>query len=57
MNNEPRIGLRAQDTEDGKGVKVVDVDDESAADRSRYQRDDIITEFDGKAVNDVDTLR
>lgn len=56
MNNRPRIGLRAQDTEDGKGVKVVDVDDESAADKAGIKEDDIITEFDGKAVNDVDTL-
>ncbi len=30
MNGQPRLGIRAQDTEDGKGVKVLDVDDESA---------------------------
>ncbi|MFT3826791.1 MAG: PDZ domain-containing protein [Chitinophagaceae bacterium] len=52
----PRIGLRAQDTEDGKGVKVVDVEDESAASKAGIKEEDVITEFDGKVVNDVDTL-
>ena len=52
----PRIGIRAQDTEDGKGVKVIDVADESLADKGGIKEGDIITEFDGKAVNDADAL-
>jgi len=53
---KPRIGIKAQDTEDGKGVKVLDVDDESPADKAGIKEGDIITEFDGKAVNSADAL-
>lgn len=52
----PRLGIKAQDTEDGKGVKVLDVDDESAAGKAGIKEDDIITDFDGKAVNSADEL-
>jgi serine protease Do len=56
MNTKPRLGIKAQDTEDGKGVKVLDVDDESAAGKAGIKEDDIITEFDGKTVNSADEL-
>ncbi len=52
----PRIGIKAQDTEDSKGVKVLDVDEGSAADKAGIKKDDIITEFEGKAVNSADAL-
>jgi serine protease Do len=52
----PRLGIKAQDTEDGKGVKVLGVDDESAAEKAGIQKDDVITEFDGKKVNTADEL-
>jgi len=52
----PRIGIKAQDTEDGKGVKVIHVDEGSAADKSGIKKDDIITEFEGKVVNSADAL-
>ncbi|WP_276480515.1 PDZ domain-containing protein [Paraflavitalea pollutisoli] len=52
----PRLGIRAQDTEDGKGVKVLEVDDESIAEKAGIKEDDIITEFDGKTVNSADEL-
>ena len=39
-----------------KGVKVLDVDEGSAADKSGIKEDDVITEFDGKAVNSADEL-
>lgn len=51
-----RLGIKAQDTEDGKGVKVLDVDDESIADKAGVKENDIITEFNGKAVNTADEL-
>jgi len=56
MAGRPRLGIKAQDTEDGKGVKVLDVDDESAAGKAGIKEDDIITEFDGKTVNSADEL-
>jgi len=52
----PRLGIRAQDTEDGKGVKVLDVDDESAAAKAGVKEGDIITRFDGKEVNSTSAL-
>jgi len=51
-----RIGLRAQDTEDGKGVKVLGVNDESLAEKAGLKEGDIITEFDGKPTNSADDL-
>lgn len=55
-NTKPRLGIKAQDTEDGKGVKVLDVDDESAAEKAGIKEDDVITEFDGKKVNSAEEL-
>ena len=54
--SKPRIGIKAQDTEDGKGAKVLSVDDESAADKAGIKEDDVITEFDGKKVNTAGEL-
>lgn len=45
----PRLGLSIQDTEDGVGVKVLEVDDESPADKAGIKEDDIIL-----GVDDVD---
>ncbi len=56
FNSRGRLGVKAQDTEDGKGVKVLEIDEESAAQKAGLKKDDIITEFDGKAVNDTDAL-
>ena len=55
-DGRPRLGLRAQDTEDGKGVKVLDVDDDSPADKAGIEEDDIITSVEGKSVNSADEL-
>jgi serine protease Do len=54
--SRPRLGIKAQDTEDGKGVKVLDVDDDSPADKAGVKEGDIITEFEGKEVNSAETL-
>jgi serine protease Do len=53
----PRLGVSIQDVAEGKGVKVTDVDDESAAEKAGLRKDDIITSIDGKAVNSVDELK
>jgi serine protease Do len=55
-DGKPRLGIKAQDTEDGKGVKVLDVDDESAAEKAGIKKDDVITEFDGKKVTNTEDL-
>jgi len=46
-----RLHLKAQ------GVIVTDVADESIASREDIQREDIITEVDGKPVNNVASFR
>jgi serine protease Do len=55
-NARPRLGLKVQDTEDGKGVKVLDVDEGSAADKAGIKENDIITSFEGKDVNSATDL-
>ncbi|MFI5152107.1 MAG: PDZ domain-containing protein [Chitinophagales bacterium] len=55
-NAGPRIGIKAQDTENGKGVKVLDVDDDSPAGKAGIKEGDIITQFDGKPVNNSTEL-
>jgi serine protease Do len=52
----PKLGLSVQDTEDGKGVKVIEVDEESNAAKAGVKEDDVITEVDGKAVNSTDDM-
>lgn len=56
MAGRPRLGLSVQDTDDGKGVKVIDVDDEGNAKKAGIKEDDVITEIDGKAVNSADEV-
>ena len=56
IGGKPRLGIKAQDTEDAKGVKVLDVAKESLADKAGIKEGDIITEFDGKAINSADDL-
>lgn len=51
-----RLGIRAQDTEDGKGAKVLNVDDESPADKAGIREDDVIVEFEGKDIRNADDL-
>jgi len=55
-SNSSKLGIRAQDTENGKGVKVIYVDGESTAAKAGIKEQDIITAFDGHAVNDAGTL-
>jgi serine protease Do len=55
-NDAPKIGLRVQDAEDGKGVTVLEVDEQSAAEKAGIKKGDIITALDGDAVQDADDL-
>jgi serine protease Do len=56
LNNKPKLGIRAQDTEDGAGVKVLAVDEGSAAFKSGIRENDVITAFEGKEVNSATEL-
>lgn len=52
----PRLGVSVQDTEDGKGVNVIEVDEDGNAAKAGIKEDDVITEVDGKAVNSADEI-
>jgi serine protease Do len=55
--NRKKIGLKIQDVEEGSGVKVLDTDEDSPAQKAGLKKDDIITEINGKAVNNTDEAR
>lgn len=52
----PKLGMSVQDTDDGKGVKVLDVDEDGNASKAGIKEDDVITEVDGKPVNGADEI-
>lgn len=52
----PKLGLSVQDTDDGKGVKVVNVLEESNAGKAGIKEDDIITMVDDKSIKGVDEI-
>ena len=55
---KPRLGITAQDTENGNGVKITGIDDEDgAAAKAGLKENDIITQVNGKAINSTDDLR
>ena len=56
-SDRPRLGISIQDTEDGKGVKVTDVDEETPAAKAGLQENDIITKVDNDSINSTDDLK
>ncbi len=53
----PKVGLQIEDVEEGDGVKVLDVDENTPAEKAGLQKDDILIEIDGANVKNVDELR
>jgi serine protease Do len=56
FNDRPRLGLSIQDTDDDNGVKVLDVDDESAAEKAGIKEDDVITSIDDHAIKGTEDV-
>jgi serine protease Do len=56
MDNHPRLGLSVQDVEDGKGVKVIDVDDEGNAEKAGVKENDVILSINDKEVSSADEV-
>ncbi|MEP6465431.1 MAG: PDZ domain-containing protein [Parafilimonas sp.] len=57
-NDKPRLGISAQDTEDGNGAKIIDIDDnDSPAAKAGLKQDDIITQVNGKAITSAGDLK
>ena len=57
FNSKPQLGIRIQDTEESNGVKVVDVNEASAAEKSGIKKDDIITSIDGTEIKNADDAK
>lgn len=57
LPRQKKLGLKIQDTEEGGNVKVIDVEDESAAATAGLQKGDIITEIGGNKINNTDDAR
>jgi serine protease Do len=55
-NRHPKIGIKAQDAEDGKGVNILEVSDSSAASKAGLLKGDIILECNGEDVNSTNEL-
>jgi serine protease Do len=55
-HHQPRLGIKAQDAEDGKGVNVLEVEDSSAAAKAGLKKGDIILQFNGSEVNSTNEL-
>ena len=53
---QPKLGLSVQDTDDGKGVKVLEVDEESNAAKAGVKENDIVTHVNDKEVNSADEV-
>jgi len=52
----PKLGISVQDTEDGKGVNVIEVDEDGNAAKAGIKENDVITEVDGKTTNSADEI-
>ena len=55
--SNPKLGLKIEDTENGTGAKVLNVEEGSAADKAGLKKDDIISEINGEKVTNVDEVR
>lgn len=53
----PKLGIKIQDTEEGNGVKVLDVEVESASAKAGMLKDDVVTEIAGVKINNTDDAR
>ncbi len=54
---QKKIGLKISDTDEGGNVKVIDVEEGSAAEKAGIKKDDVITEIAGKKINNTDEAR
>ncbi len=53
----PKLGIKIQDTEDGNGVKILEIDEGSPSATAGLMKDDIVTEIGSKKVKNTDDAR
>lgn len=56
FGSTPKLGLSVQDTDDGKGVKVLQVAEESSAAKAGVKKDDVITHINDEQVDGTDDV-
>jgi serine protease Do len=56
VTGRPKLGLSIQETDDGKGVKVLEVEAESNAAKAGLRKDDIILSVDDKELKSTDDI-
>ncbi len=57
-DSRPVLGIRAQDLENGSGVKVLELnDDDAPAAKAGLKQDDVITGINGKTVQSIKDIR
>ncbi|NOT91704.1 PDZ domain-containing protein [Ferruginibacter sp.] len=54
---QQKLGLKIQDTEEGDGVKVLDTDKDSPAEKAGLKKDDTVIEIGGKKISNTDDAR
>lgn len=52
-----KLGIKIQDTKDASGVKIIEVNENSAAAKAGLKEEDIITEIGGKKLTNTDEAR
>jgi serine protease Do len=57
MDRKPKLGISIEDLEEGEGVKITNVSENSPADKQGLQKEDIILQINDKKVKDVDGLK
>lgn len=56
-SHKPKLGFKIQDIEEGNGVKVLDIENETPAAKAGLQKDDVITEINNEEIKNVDALK
>jgi serine protease Do len=54
---QQKLGVKIQDTEEGNGVKVLEVDKDSPAEKAGLKKEDVVTEIGGKKITNTDEMR
>lgn len=55
-NNKPKLGIKIQDTEDGNGAKILNVEQGSAAQKAGLKTGDVITQINGEKIKDANDV-
>jgi serine protease Do len=55
--NQPKLGLKVQDTQEENGVKILSVEKESLAEKAGLKENDIITELNERSIQNTDQFR